>query len=52
MLLSRRHLLGKSLTVGAVTVVSNLAPALLLDLLAAQTDPLAFAHMTVIDATG
>jgi imidazolonepropionase-like amidohydrolase len=52
MLLSRRHLLAKSLTVGAVTVVSNLAPSLLLDLLAAQTDPLAFTHVTVIDATG
>jgi hypothetical protein len=52
MLLSRRHLLGKSLTVGAVTVVSNLAPCLLLELLAAQTDPLAFTHVTVIDATG
>jgi imidazolonepropionase-like amidohydrolase len=30
MLVSRRHLLGKSPTVGAVTVVSNLAPSLLL----------------------
>jgi imidazolonepropionase-like amidohydrolase len=52
MLLTRRHLLGKSLTVGAATAVSNLAPPFLLDLLAAQTDPLAFTHVAVIDATG
>jgi hypothetical protein len=52
MLLSRRDLLGKSLVVGAVTVVSNLAPSLLLDLLAPPTDALAFTHVTVIDATG
>jgi hypothetical protein len=52
MLLTRRQLLGKSLTAGAVTLVSNLASSLLLDLLAAQTDALAFTHVTVIDATG
>jgi imidazolonepropionase-like amidohydrolase len=52
MLLSRRCLLGKSLTAGALTVVFKLAPPLLLDLFAAQTDALAFTHVTVIDATG
>jgi Amidohydrolase family len=52
MLLTRRQLFGKSLIGGAVAVASNLAPSSLLDLLAAQTDPLAFTHVTVIDATG
>ncbi len=52
MLLSRRDLLRKSLTLGTATVSANFAPSLLLDLLAAQTDPLAFTNVTVIDATG
>jgi hypothetical protein len=51
-MISRRSLLRKSLTLGAVTAVSNLAPSLLPDLLAAQGVPLAFTHVTVIDATG
>jgi imidazolonepropionase-like amidohydrolase len=51
-LLSRRHFLGKSLTAGAVTAFSNLTSSLLLDLLAAQAEALAFRHVTVIDATG
>ncbi len=39
MWLSRRQLLRKSLAVGTVTVAGNLVPSFLLDLLAAQTDP-------------
>lgn len=52
MLLSRRQLLRKSLTVGTATIAANLVPSLLQDLLAAQTDSLAFTNVTVIDATG
>jgi hypothetical protein len=50
--LTRRELLEKSLTFGAVTFLSGLGPASLLDGSAAQTNLLAFTHVTVIDATG
>lgn len=47
-LLARRQFLGNSLIAGAATVVPNLASSLF----AAQTDTLAFTHVTLIDATG
>src|SRR2546423_1447249 len=50
--LSRRDFLEKSLAVGAVTFASALAPPSLLTTLAEQPTPLAFTHVTVIDATG
>ena len=50
--LTRRDLLEKSLALGAVTLVSTFDSSFLLNDLAAQTDSIAFTHVTVIDATG
>ena len=50
--LTRRDLLEKSLALGAVTLVSAFDSSSLLNDLAAQTNSIAFTHVTVIDATG
>jgi len=50
--LTRRDLLEKSLALGAVTLVSACDSFSSLDDLAAQTNSIAFTHLTVIDATG
>jgi hypothetical protein len=50
--LTRRDLLEKSLALGAVTLVSACDSFSSLNDLAAQTNSMAFTHLTVIDATG
>jgi hypothetical protein len=50
--LTRRDLLEKSRALGAVTLVSACDSFSSLNDLAAQTNSMAFTHLTVIDATG